>query len=230
MGNNESSTGGNDSPQAPAPISLYATETITPTSDTTGTTLPPSPISETTTETHHDIVPSSSITGRTQAICPSFKSGWHIHLRPTWNTSFGTAVGVLRATARGLPRDIATIRFVTDTSIPTWLPTLPKGVKIVNSNRPPKGVWYLPEGKGGNDPNRFYILYIHGGAFCLCKPESHAGILMRVVEATGAYLFAPSYRRPPEYPYPIPVEDCLKAYEHMLQVRLLPYRFIIHYE
>ena len=104
-------------------------------------TLPPPPITK-DADQHHivPIIPSSSIsresesdekkvvishnsliTGRTEPISPTFKSGWHIHLRPTWNTSFGTAVGILRATANRLPRDIATIRFVTDTSIPTWL-------------------------------------------------------------------------------------------------------------
>ena len=114
-------------------------------------------------------------------------------------------------------------------SIPTWLPTLPSDIKIIPSNHSPmKGVWYLPEGKGGNDPNRLYILYIHGGAFCLCKPESHAGILMRIVEATGAYLFAPSYRRPPEFPYPTPIDDCLSVYEHMLQMlHIDPSRIIL---
>ena len=75
----------------------------------------PSISSEEATETDQNQTIVSVITGRTQPISPSFKAGWHIHLRPTWNTSFGTAVGVLRATANHLPRDIQTIRFVTDT-------------------------------------------------------------------------------------------------------------------
>lgn len=147
----------------------------------------------------------------------NWNPGWMIHKRPTWNTAFGAAIAVLRHTAQILPRDVNAIRFVTDNSIPSWLPTLPQNVKIVK-NEVPKGTWYLPTTTGPGDHLQAYILYIHGGAFCLCKPGSHTGVIMRLAESTGARIFAPKYRRPPEHSYPEPVDDCLAAYTHMLHV------------
>ena len=70
-------------------------------------------------------------------------------------------------------------------------------------------------------------MYLHGGAFCLCKPESHTGILMRLVEETGAQLYAPSYRRPPEHPFPTPVDDCVEAYDYLLNPLAVDPRHIV---
>jgi len=60
------------------------------------------------------------------------------------------------------------------------------------------------------------ILYFHGGAFCLCTPQTHRALLYRLVDATGAACFAVDYRRPPEHPFPTPVDDCFKTYEWLI--------------
>ncbi|CAM9236750.1 unnamed protein product, partial [Ectocarpus fasciculatus] len=62
-----------------------------------------------------------------------------------------------------------------------------------------------------------YILYFHGGAFCCCNSATHRGLLFRLVEETQATIFSINYRRPPEHPYPAPVDDCISAFLFILE-------------
>lgn len=60
------------------------------------------------------------------------------------------------------------------------------------------------------------ILYFHGGAFCLCSSRTHRGLLMRIAGYSDAVVLCINYGRPPECPWPIPIDHCLEAYEWML--------------
>lgn len=160
-----------------------------------------------------------------------------LHLRKSWSTGFATAVKTLRTVAYNVPKDVKIIRKITDNAIPTWLPTLPRGVECKSSKEPP-GEWYFPtsiretflethvhtkaseeviELGVGVHRKGLHVLYLHGGAFCVCNTGSHRGILFRIVDGTGACVFAVDYRRPPEHPHPAPVDDCLAAYKFLLQ-------------
>ena len=57
-----------------------------------------------------------------------FKGGPIICLRPSWNNSFGITIKALKSLANSVPRDITSVRILTDNGIPTWLPTLPSGI------------------------------------------------------------------------------------------------------
>lgn len=149
----------------------------------------------------------------------------HIQLRPSWNTMFATAVKALQIASANLPRDIQTLRWMSDYGVPAWLPTLPQGVTSQRSRIPP-GEWFFPSSTGlkvreNGSPQVMaegkYILYFHGGAFCCCNSATHRGLLMNLVKHTEASLLAVDYRRPPEHPYPIPVDDCLSAYLFILE-------------
>ena len=79
----------------------------------------------------------------------------------------------------------------------------------------PVGEWYYPLPVNKEKLNTFpkpnwdgglYILYLHGGAFCLCNTATHRGILYRLVDSTGACIFAVGYRRPPGK-YLLPIID-----------------------
>ena len=152
-----------------------------------------------------------------------------LYLRPSWNTSYASAVGVLRAAAKRLPADVKTLRMTTDHEIPRWLPTLPRGVKSLVTSLP-AGEWFYPNyldlAVKGSSPDlaslgEVYegkvILYAHGGGFCMCNTATHRGLLYRLVKVTGAVIFAVDYRRPPEHPYPAPVDDCVSAYTALLE-------------
>ena len=56
------------------------------------------------------------------------------------------------------------------------------------------------------------VLYLHGSAFALCSSKTHRVLIMSLVSKAGACVLSPDYRRPPEHPWPLPVDDCLAAY------------------
>jgi len=75
----------------------------------------------------------------------------------------------------------------------------------------------VSEGPRQGTSEGLYVLYMHGGAFCVCNTGTHRGIQFRLVAATGARVFAVDYRRPPEFPFPTPLDDCLVAYKFLLR-------------
>jgi acetyl esterase/lipase len=87
----------------------------------------------------------------------------------------------------------------------------------------PRGPRFTPEAVGGiagewaqsGGVPAGTMLYLHGGAYIACSPQTHRPI-------TGAYanrglkIFAPDYRLAPEHPFPAAVEDALAAYRGLL--------------
>jgi len=63
------------------------------------------------------------------------------------------------------------------------------------------------------------ILYAHGGAYCLCSPATHRRLLAELCVRTGCKVVSVDYRRPPEHPCPTAVNDVLRAYMHLTEVR-----------
>ena len=64
--------------------------------------------------------------------------------------------------------------------------------------------------KNKNKKKRRVILYFHGGAFALCTPKTHRALLSKLCNYTnGADILCPNYRRPPEHPWPTPIDDCV---------------------
>lgn len=72
-----------------------------------------------------------------------------------------------------------------------------------------RGDWVLGPGVDRDDPP---ILYIHGGAFAMCSPRTHRGLLGEVSAASGRPVFAVRYRLAPRHPYPAAADDALNAY------------------
>ena len=169
-----------------------------------------------------------------------FKGGPIICLRPSWNNSFGITIKALKSLANSVPRDITSVRILTDNGIPTWLPTLPSGISCKYNEYHPRGEWFYPHNFNipMNEPSESsnirnsnhdkFILYFHGGAFCCCNTATHRGLLYHFIDAIDSEnlcIFAIDYRRPPDYPHPIPVHDCLHAYSWLLK-RVDPSRII----
>lgn len=55
------------------------------------------------------------------------------------------------------------------------------------------------------------ILYIHGGGFVLGCPEMVDDYLTGLATQVGALIVAVDYRLAPEFPFPVPLEDCHAA-------------------
>jgi len=69
----------------------------------------------------------------------------------------------------------------------------------------------------GNEPARDrIILYLHGGAFMLRYPNTHAGMVAPWCEALRARALMVDYRLAPEHPFPAAPLDCHAAYRWLL--------------
>ena len=55
------------------------------------------------------------------------------------------------------------------------------------------------------------VLYFHGGGFVLGDLDTHDGIVRRLSLYSGLRFVSVDYRRAPEYPYPMPLDDCVAA-------------------
>ncbi len=81
---------------------------------------------------------------------------------------------------------------------------------VPGSLGPVAGEWH----KSGDDSRA--MLYFHGGGFVAGSPESHRGLVARLVEASGTAAFVPRYRLAPENPFPAAVRDGLDAYRGLI--------------
>lgn len=86
---------------------------------------------------------------------------------------------------------------------------------------PPTGHW--PGGehvawpdRGENAP---VLLYLHGGGYIACSPETHRPLVSSLVRRIHGEAFVPAYRLAPEHPYPAAHTDALAAYRHLLEDR-----------
>ena len=88
---------------------------------------------------------------------------------------------------------------------------VPTDVAVVpGSIGPIAGEWH----KTGEDSR--VLLYFHGGGFVAGSPESHRGLVAKLVEASGVSAFVPRYRLAPENPFPAAVRDGLDAYRNLI--------------
>ena len=97
--------------------------------------------------------------------------------------------------------------------------------------RPPRGVRFTPASVGGvrgewieadapppqanlparPEPARPWLVYVHGGGFVGCTPETHRPITASLA-LRGFRVFAPDYRLAPEFPFPTPLDDVVAAW------------------
>ncbi len=71
------------------------------------------------------------------------------------------------------------------------------------------------------------ILYIHGGAWYMCSPRTHRGIVSHIVQASGVRALSIDYRLAPENPFPAALEDCISAYEWLMAQGIPANRIIV---
>ena len=81
---------------------------------------------------------------------------------------------------------------------------------------PVAGEWH----RNGDDSR--VLLYFHGGGFVAGSPESHRGLVARLVETSGISAFVPRYRLAPENPFPAAVRDGLDAYRALMAKGIAP--------
>ena len=64
------------------------------------------------------------------------------------------------------------------------------------------------------------ILYLHGGGYNICSPNTHRELAANISKASGAKVLLPDYRLAPENPFPSALEDAILAYRWLLDTGL----------
>ncbi|MBV4484769.1 alpha/beta hydrolase [Pseudomonas sp. SWRI153] len=101
--------------------------------------------------------------------------------------------------------------------------------QMLAQNPPPAGVRFEPVDMGGVagtlvTPDVLktdaVLMYIHGGAYIVGRPDGYQGIGGNYAKMLGARVYMPDYRLAPEHPFPAPIDDTLRAYEWLLEQRI----------
>lgn len=64
---------------------------------------------------------------------------------------------------------------------------------------------YEPDGASGT------VVWLHGGGWVICDLDTHDAMCRLLAAESGCRVIAPDYRRAPEDPFPVPLEDCWSA-------------------
>ena len=161
------------------------------------------------------------------------------HTRPSWTISFIIIMETLKMCGKIVSEDtdINTIRLMSDIEIPSYLSTLSTKINCIgckihndisnyeNNENDDKihtnqmyGEWIYPNDILDYENHSKYILYIHGGAFCLNRISTYRGLLYKIAKKTNSVILSVNYRRAPEFKYPIPLNDCICAYLYLLKI------------
>jgi epsilon-lactone hydrolase len=114
------------------------------------------------------------------------------------------------------PIDVARVR--AHTAKRAWSPRPPAGFQLreqyAASDAPLRGEWLL-RGAGARGATRT-ILFLHGGGYYFCSPQTHRSITFGLASRAGADVFSLDYRLAPEHPFPAAIDDAQAAYRGLL--------------
>jgi len=97
-------------------------------------------------------------------------------------------------------------------------------IESVNAGGP-EALWVKTFNQNGN--NKATILYLHGGAYSMCSPQTHIGITGLLSDLSQIRVLSVDYRLAPENPYPAALEDAVAAYRWLLQQGVPPESIVI---
>jgi len=83
--------------------------------------------------------------------------------------------------------------------------------------------WLVPE----DAPQDRAVLYIHGGAWYMGSGNTHRGFVSRLAYAAGLRILLINYRLAPEHPFPEGLEDCITAFDWLLQGGITAHNIIV---
>lgn len=94
----------------------------------------------------------------------------------------------------------------------------PKGVSVEKIDIAGMAAeWLTPEAARGGT-----LLYLHGGGYIICGPDTHRPMVATLARRAGARALVIDYRLAPEHPFPAAVEDACKAYRWLIAQGVAP--------
>lgn len=76
-------------------------------------------------------------------------------------------------------------------------------------------------------PQDHALLYIHGGAWFLGSARTYRGFVSGLAYASGTRALTIDYRLAPENPFPAGLDDCVTAYEWLLQIGISADKIVV---
>ncbi len=86
-----------------------------------------------------------------------------------------------------------------------------------------EGEWLVPKRAAADQ----VLLYIHGGGWFMGSPKTHRALVAALARAARVRAFSLDYRLAPEHPYPAALDDCVAAYEWLLEGGVRPERVVV---
>ncbi|WP_432449406.1 alpha/beta hydrolase [Aliiroseovarius marinus] len=143
------------------------------------------------------------------------------------------------AITRGFMRVVVKPRLRHLTDVPKARRELERAVSVLF--RAPPFTWYRETRLAGKIPALWIevspasrpvpadkvLLYLHGGGFVAGSPNTHRKFLARLSKLSGTKICAPDYRKAPENRFPAAVEDCLTAFEALLEQGYAPQNILL---
>jgi acetyl esterase/lipase len=86
------------------------------------------------------------------------------------------------------------------------------------------GEWVIPD---ANFLDENVLLYLHGGGYVSCTPQTHRPITAALARLTYQRVFVPDYRLAPEAPFPAAVDDAERAFLWLMEIGVKPQNITI---
>lgn len=141
-------------------------------------------------------------------------------IKSSWNISFISTIKLIRIMIKSLKINTNNFREITDIDVPNLLTSVNSNDEIICKKvlieNKFECIWIYNKNIKDYKNHNKYIFFIHGGAFCFSNTNTYKKFLYELSEKTSSVIFSVDYRRAPEYKYPIPLEDCIKAYKYFL--------------
>ena len=78
--------------------------------------------------------------------------------------------------------------------------------------------WVRPDNAAAGNA----MLFMHGGGFSFGSPNGHRMLTAHLAKACACVALSVDYRLAPQHPYPAPLDDCMTAYQFLLDQGYAP--------
>jgi acetyl esterase/lipase len=98
-----------------------------------------------------------------------------------------------------------------------WVPNQTRITSIIMGSVKAEKIMPTDDGSSITAKSKHVILYLHGGAYCICSPRTHRSLTANLAKHCHMDVYVPHYRLAPEHAFPAGIEDCIEAYQWLLK-------------